>query len=169
MSKQTMISSPPIHPSAPLRRAHQTPEAPVDIRDIKRYWNRDCFLYKAAKKLVGFHKTFISSKRDSKGMVALEYPDFLLVAKKYIWREKFVSIHETVIKYALRKNKKIVIYIEENDWFYELEPKRILQDDETKPNIRGRDSSQRMLNFNIRLGHRVFEPQTILQVVISKP
>ena len=147
---------------------YQTPEDPVNIRNIKRYWNRNSLLYKASKKLVKFHKAFIGTKRDNKGIVTLEYPDFLLVAKKYLWHGYMISIHETVIKYAIRKHKKIVIYIEENDWFYELDPERILNDDETKPNIRGRDSSQRMMNFNIRLGYRVFESQTRLKVGLLK-
>jgi len=153
-----------IHLPTPPVKVYQMPEDPVNTRVIKRNWEN--LLYEAAKKLVPFGETFLRSKRDIKGVVTLEYPDFLLVARQYIWREVIVSIHETVLKYAVGKGKHIVMYISDNNWFIKLDPKRILMDEETKDNIRGSGSSQRMKNFNIRIGERVFLPQTKLKVKI---
>jgi len=149
-----------ISTSEPPVKIYQTPENPKNTRYANQKWEN--LLYTAAKKLTRFGYSRWKSIRDRTGIIALEYPKFLVVAKKYLWRGYMASIHNTTLKRAAGKNKKVVMFIAEQGWFYELDPKRVLEDDETKPNIRGYDYTQKMMNFNIRLGERIFKPQTEL-------
>jgi len=120
-------------------------------------------LYTAVQKLYRFGYKAIKPRSDGVGIIAFEYDNFLLVAKQYIWHGKKigrVSIHRIVLQYAAENNKSVILYVADQDWFYKLDPERVLTDEETISNRRGKDSNQIMENFNIRLGTRVFQPQT---------
>lgn len=163
------------YPPSPPVKIHQKPEKPVNTRVVKRKWGDELLLYEGAKKLFLFGETGFKQCRDMTGIIGFENPNMILVARDYIWKEsdksyeKFrnrVSVHERLFDRALRHNKPIVMYISLKNWFMKLNIKWILEDNETNYNIRGKGSSQRMVNFNIYLGERVFLPQTKLEVKI---
>lgn len=87
---------------------------------------------------------------DDYGVFAINLPRFVLVAKQYImgW---VVSAHKRAIVSALNQSKPLVMYLGEQDKFYEFDPKKILEDN-VGENYKG---TSLMVNFDIRLGKRI--------------
>lgn len=160
-------------PPAPPVKIVQRPDAPANTRDVKRKWKN--LLQKAEKKLIRFHGIPEDFRRDIKGTFAYVYPNFFLVAKGYIWKGT-VSIHKKLINEALENiynrkiDRKIVMYIDATDSFYEFDPCKILQYYRENGNIeientRGIDPTQKMVNFEIeKVGYNlVFQEQPTLE------
>jgi hypothetical protein len=101
-----------------------------------------------ARYLIGRHRNLdpINAIHDRHGTFAYEYPAFFLVAKGYIYGD-IVSCHLKLVTYAQATGKKIVMFIAENEWFYEFDPDEIQKCGAV--NVRG---DQEMLNFTIRKG-----------------
>lgn len=92
---------------------------------------------------------------DEYGLVGLEYPEFVLVAKAYIYGN-IVSSQEKLVVYARNVEKPVVMLIGDSGRFYRFGAWNILFS--CQKNTRGR---QVMLNWAISLG----DPETALGVM----
>ena len=119
----------------------------------------DNLIRRAMKHAGGFDLKPISAIYDDHGLIGLEYNDFIMVAKKYIYGW-VVSAHETTIKRASREGKTIIMFIGDDDKYYEFMPNVIL--DKSTKNIRGGIT---MLNWDVKLGKRVDFNQKRLDVL----
>lgn len=63
--------------------------------------------------------------RDSKGVYCIETRNFILVAKKYIFKN-IVSAHAQAVYHAWAKNKKIAMFIAEENRFLFFDPEKVL-------------------------------------------
>lgn len=91
-------------------------------------------------------ENLINKVQDKHGVFGWEFDSCFLVAKSYIYGN-IVSAHLKLTTYASHIGKKLVMYIDDQDKFYEFNPDNILT--EGKQNLRG---DIPMINFNISLG-----------------
>lgn len=127
----------------------QDPHDPKNTRDVHRY--RDNLLFKAAERING---RALRTRKDKIGIICLEYPSFVLVARRYVF-QGIVSVHRTIINYTKDNFKKIVMYVDEENGFFVFDPAQILK--ESTPNTRGYSESEIMENFSFDLGTRIME------------
>jgi len=135
----------------------QDPQNPPDTRDLHKrtYQDHDKhnkfpggpLLHKAAMMI---NEQSLRTRSDRSGIICLEYQKFILVARRYIYKD-IVSIHETIVQYCIDYDKKIVMYIDEGEQLYLLEPVDI-QQKTTAKNNRGGYAEQQMMNFPIDIG-----------------
>ncbi len=90
--------------------------------------------------------------RDKKGEFAKEYCSWFLIANKSIFENTWISADEKLIERCLKKRKKLLVYIGQDDEFYLYDPNDIMR--ENWPNERG---YLNMLNWNYTIGKLVFE------------
>lgn len=88
--------------------------------------------------------------RDDYGIFGYNLKSFVLVAKQYImgW---VVSAHKRAVVSALNQSNPLVMFLDEQDKFYEFDPKQILEDN-VGENYKG---TALMVNWDIRLGKRI--------------
>jgi hypothetical protein len=127
----------------------QSPQDPKDTREVHKY--RDNLLFKAAERING---RALRNRRDKIGIICLEYPSFILVARRYVY-QGIVSVHRTIINYARDNWKKIVMYVDETNSFFVFDPDEILA--ESTQNKRGPSESEIMENFSFDLGVKLSE------------
>jgi hypothetical protein len=135
----------------------QDPQDPPDTRVLHKHIYQDNdshkeypggpLLYKAARKL---KEPPITSRRDRFGIICLVYKKFVLVARRYIYRD-IVSIHSTIVNYCKTSDKIIIMYIDSIDEFYLLQPNDIINN-LIAVNNRGGYQEQSMMNFPIIIG-----------------
>lgn len=94
-------------------------------------------------------QTLINKVQDKHGIFAWEFTECFLVAKGYIYGN-IVSTHLKLTTYAASLGKKLVMYIDDCDKFYEFDPDEAMK--EGRQNTRG---DVLMLNFPINLGKRI--------------
>lgn len=85
---------------------------------------------------------------DSNGKFAYRLKDGILTARQYIYGN-IVSAHKRAVISALNNKVPLIMYISNQDKFYQFNPETLLK--ESEENIRG---DEIMLNFNIKLGKR---------------
>lgn len=135
----------------------QDPQHPPDTRAVHKTIYKDKedhtqqpggpLLHKAARMI---NERPLRTRSDRAGIICLEYPKFILVARRYIYRG-IVSVHATIIQYCLDHKKIIIMYIDEDGQFYKLDPNNIKLNT-TAVNNRGGYSEQLMMNFPISIG-----------------
>lgn len=135
----------------------QDPQDPPDTRVLHKrvYQDNDShkkypggpLLYKAAKML---KEPPLRTRRDRFGIICLEYNKYVLVARRYIYRD-IVSIHSTIVNYCKSCEKFIVMYIDSVDEFYLLYTDDII-DNLIAVNNRGGYEEQSMMNIPIKIG-----------------
>ena len=107
-------------------------------------------LPRAVKKCCARNFTWI---RDSGGKVAAETVRTLIVARQYI-HGYIVSISSHLVNRALTSDKVLILYIDDVDAVYKIDPRDVLK---KYSYINFKDGIQ-MHNFSIRLGERVAIP-----------
>lgn len=127
----------------------QSPKDPRDTREVHKY--RDNLLFKAAERING---RALRTRRDKIGIICLEYPTFILVARRYVY-QGIVSVHRTIVHYARDNLKKIVMYVDTENGFFVFDPTQILST--STPNTRGYSESEVMENFPFKIGVRIEE------------
>jgi hypothetical protein len=127
----------------------QSPKDPRDTREVHKY--RDNLLFKAAERING---RALRTRRDKIGIICLEYPSFILVARRYVY-QGVVSVHRTIVHYARDHFKKIVMFVDEENGFFVFDPTQILS--VSTPNTRGYSESEIMENFHFNVGNRIME------------
>lgn len=83
--------------------------------------------------------------KDKHGIIGLDIGNFFLVAKKEPYGD-VVSVSKKVWDLALKKKKKVIMYIQLSGYFYRFDPAEI---DKYEINERG---GSEMVNFDIRWG-----------------
>lgn len=84
---------------------------------------------------------------DDTGEFALVTDEAVVVGKKYVWKGTTVSCHKRAVVAALNMDKKLTMYILDQQEYYHFHPLKILQEGEV--NMKG---SAKMLNFPIKHG-----------------
>jgi hypothetical protein len=103
-------------------------------------------LLEVAKKKL--NKVVLNEFRDEVGRFGFEIENFLVCAKKSPYGY-IVSTHRTLVELAIQKYKKILMYLGENDAFYEVDPKEII-----KTGTINKRGHEEFWNFDIKLGKR---------------
>ncbi len=119
------------------------------INDDEMIKGRGSLLRKARRKLGTTPQGYF---KDDIGVVAFELQKHLVVAKGYIYGW-VVSAHKGIVERALQLDKKLLMFIDKSNAFYEFDPFIVMRNG-TK-NHRGKVE---MLNFDIKLGVR-YDPQ----------
>ncbi|RLG43131.1 MAG: hypothetical protein DRO01_00110 [Thermoproteota archaeon] len=86
---------------------------------------------------------------DASGIYCYETTHYMITAKRYIWNG-IISVHNKILFDAYAKQKKIVVFISENNSFYFFKPEKIM--DEGYENLRGKII---MINFPVKISERV--------------
>jgi hypothetical protein len=86
--------------------------------------------------------------RDDVGRIGFSVDNFIVSAKKSTYGY-IVSTHKSLVELAKQQNKKILMYIGENDAFYEFDPDEII-----KTGAINRRGHEEMWNFDIKMGKR---------------
>jgi hypothetical protein len=129
---------------------YQDPHDPKDTLDVHKY--RDNLLFKAADRI---DTAVLRTRRDKIGIICLEYPSFVLVARRYIFHG-VVSVHRTIINYAKESGKKIVMFVDEENGFFVFDSMdKILA--VSTPNKRGYSDCDIMENFPVNIGFKLVE------------
>ena len=97
----------------------------------------------AKKKL---NKMVLKEFRDDVGRIGFSVDNFIVSAKKSTYGY-IVSTHKSLVELAKQQNKKILMYIGENDAFYEFDPDEII-----KTGAINRRGHEEMWNFDIKMG-----------------
>ena len=117
-----------------------------DLKDVPIKMGRGNLLGEAFGKYQELFKVnFSNSVADKYGKIAIDVGPEYLVAK-FSSYGNIVSVSERIWKLAIRKNKRIVMYIKKSGHLYEYDPLAI---DRYSINRRGRGN---MVNFDIRWG-----------------
>jgi len=103
-------------------------------------------LFKAHNLLGGI---IVDKLEDELGVFALNLINHVLVAKDYIYGNK-VSAHKRAVISALNQKKPLIMYIAQENKFYEFDPKMIMN--HSDENMKGKAL---MINFDIKLGERL--------------
>jgi hypothetical protein len=127
----------------------QDPYDPKDTREVHKYAGN--LLFEAAERVNG---RALRTRRDKIGIICLEYPSFVLVARRYVY-QGVVSVHRTIVHYARDSLKKIVMFVDSENGFFVFDPVRILA--VSTPNTRGYSESEIMENFSFDIGVRIEE------------
>lgn len=102
----------------------------------------------AMKKL---NKVVLRELRDEVGRFGFETEKFIVCAKKSSYGY-IISTHKTLVEKAIRVNKKILMYLGENDAFYEIDPNEII-----KTGTINRRGHEEFWNFDIKILRRYGE------------
>lgn len=93
------------------------------------------------------------------GVFSIEYTRFFLNANAYKFHGTTVSIQKNLVKKAAEIKKGIVVYVAEDNKFYEFDPQKILENSweniRIDPRIRTPDNKpygHAMLNWNVDIG-----------------
>ena len=115
-------------------------------------------LKKAGKILdrLGQHKLMVL--QDHQGIFCIEYPDFYLIANKYRYKGSILSAQKELILRCIRKHKRLVVYVAEDDAFHMFYP----------PDIIGSHWENKrgyllMFNWEYELGEEVFTEHTHME------
>ena len=101
-----------------------------------------------------FGEKILDRLEDEVGTFALNLPQYILVAKDYIYGD-IVSAHKRAVISAQNQGKELLMYIAQDQKFYKFDPESILY--YGKENMKGKAL---MSNWNIQLGVRVNVKET---------
>jgi len=96
-----------------------------------------------------FGEKILDRLEDEVGTFALNLPQYVLVAKDYIYGSK-VSAHKRAVMSAYNQNKEILMYIAQENKFYKFDPRMIMN--YSDENVKGKAL---MTNWDIQMGVRV--------------
>lgn len=103
-------------------------------------------LFKAKRKL---NKLIIRDFKDDVGRIGFEIDRYIVCSRSKPYGF-IVSTNKSLVEQAKRINKKILMYIGQNDAFYEFDPAEIM-----KTGLIVRRGHEEMWNYDIKLGRRV--------------
>jgi len=87
--------------------------------------------------------------KDKSGVFAIEYKKWFVTANKYRYKGNILSNQKQIIQRAHRYQKKLVVYVGDDDEFYMFDPEKIL--DQHWENQRGYIT---MYNYDVALGRQ---------------